>query len=140
MPSMSSVWLSGTGSKISAKRLMANKKGEPYIMDAETLQAFLAKPHDAIIAMNRPGKGAQLSPIWFVLDGESFFFGTQKATAKYTNIVRDPNISVIVNNTATHIFVTAHGRAEIVEAERYPEIEKAILEKYVPAEMCEQFA
>src|SRR5437016_1755523 len=109
-------------------------------MDAEALQAFLAKPHDAIIATNRQGKGSQLSPVWFVWDGESFYFSTQKATAKYTNIVRDPNISLIVNDTATHTFVTAHGRAEIVGIERYPEIGNTLLEKYVPAEMREQFA
>jgi nitroimidazol reductase NimA-like FMN-containing flavoprotein (pyridoxamine 5'-phosphate oxidase superfamily) len=51
-------------------------------MDTKTLQAFLAKTHDAIIATNQPGKGPQLSPVWFVWDGESFFFGTQKTTAK----------------------------------------------------------
>jgi PPOX class probable F420-dependent enzyme len=109
-------------------------------MDAEALQAFLAKPNDAIISTNRPGKGSQLSPVWFLWDGESFFFSTQKATAKYSNIVRDPNISVIVNDTATHTFVTANGRAEIIGAEKYPELGNAFLEKYVPAEMREQFA
>jgi PPOX class probable F420-dependent enzyme len=109
-------------------------------MDTEALQAFLAKPNDAIIATNRPGKGAQLSPVWFLWDGETFFFSTQKATAKYANILRDSNISVIVNDTAAHTFVTAHGRAEIVGVERYPEIVNAFLEKYVPAERREQFA
>jgi len=109
-------------------------------MDAEALQAFLAKPNDAIIATNRPEKGSQLSPVWFLWDSETFFFSTQKATAKYSNIVRDPNISVIVNDTATHTFVTANGRAEIVGVERYPELGNAFLEKYVPAEMREQFA
>lgn len=109
-------------------------------MDAEALQAFLAKPNDAILATNRPGKGAQLSPVWFLWDGETFFFSTQKATAKYSNIVRDSNISVIVNDTATHTFVTANGRAEIVGVEKYPELGNAFLEKYVPAEMREQFA
>lgn len=109
-------------------------------MDTEALRAFLAKPHDAIIATNRPGKGPQLSPVWFLWDGETFFFSTQKVTAKYTNIMRDPKISVIVNDTATHSFVTAYGRAEIMELERYPEIMNTFLEKYVPAEMREQFA
>ena len=66
-------------------------------MDAEAVQAFLAKPHDAIISANRAGKGSQLSPVWFLWDGESFLFTTQKASVKYANIVRDPNISVIVN-------------------------------------------
>ena len=42
------------------------EKGVTYKMDTEALQTFLAKPHDAIIAINRPGKGAQLSPIWFL--------------------------------------------------------------------------
>ena len=109
-------------------------------MNAEALQAFLAKPNDAIISTNRPGKGSQLSPVWFLWDGESFFFSTQKATAKHANIVRDPNISVIVNDTAAHTFVTASGRAEIVGPEQYPELGNTFLEKYVPAEMREQFA
>ncbi len=34
-------------------------------MDKEALQAFLAKPNEAIIAVNRAGKGAQLTPVWF---------------------------------------------------------------------------
>lgn len=109
-------------------------------MDAEALQAFLTKPHDAIISTNRAGKGSQLNPVWFLWDGESFLFSTQKASVKYANIARDPNISVIINDPATYTYVTAYGRAEIVELERYPELSKAILEKYTPAEKREQFA
>jgi len=57
-------------------------------MDAEALQAFLAQPHDAIISTNRVEKGSQLNPVWFVWDGESFLFSTQKASVKYANIAR----------------------------------------------------
>jgi hypothetical protein len=74
------------------------------------------------------------------MDGEYFFFSTQKGTAKYANLKRDSNISVIVNDPVAHSFVTAYGRAEIIEPERYPEISNTFLEKYVPAEMREQFA
>jgi len=109
-------------------------------MDAEALQAFLAQPHDAIISTNRVGKGSQLSPVWFVWDGESFLFSTQKASVKYANIVRDPNISVIVNDPVTHTYVTAYGRAEIVGLERYPELGNAIVEKYIPADQRQQFS
>ncbi len=109
-------------------------------MDAEALQAFLAKPHDAIIATNRAGKGPQLNPVWFLWDGESFLFSTQKVSVKYANIVRDPNISLIVNDPGTYTYVAAYGRAEIVDVERYPELGNAILEKYMPAERREQFA
>ena len=108
-------------------------------MDTEALQAFLAQPHDAIISTNRVGKGSQLSPVWFVWDGESFLFGTQKVSVKYANIVRDPNISVIVNDQVTHTYVTAYGRAEIVDLEQYPELDNAIVEKYIPADQRQQF-
>ena len=109
-------------------------------MDAEALQAFLARPHNAIISTNRVDKGSQLSPVWFFWDGESLLFSTRKASVKYANIVRDPNISVIVNDPATYNYVTAYGRAEIVEIERYPELSNAILEKYMPADQRLQFA
>jgi PPOX class probable F420-dependent enzyme len=108
-------------------------------MDPQALQAFLTQPHAAIIATNRVGKGSQLSPVWFVWDGEAFLFGTQKASVKYANIVRDPNISLIVHDPITHTYVTAYGRAEIVELERYPELDNAIAEKYIPANQLQQF-
>jgi PPOX class probable F420-dependent enzyme len=117
-------------------------------MDTEALQAFLAQPHEAIIATNRAGKGPQLTPVWFVWDGESFLISMQKGSAKYANIARDPNISLIINNPVTHSCVTAYGRAEIVEPERYPEIVEperypelwdALAEKYIPSERREQF-
>ncbi len=109
-------------------------------MDAEALQAFLTKPLDAIISANRVGKGSQLAPVWFVWDGEAFLFFTQKASVKYANIVRDPNISVIVNDPVAHTYVTAYGRAEIVGIERYPELWNAISAKYRPEERREQYA
>lgn len=109
-------------------------------MDAKALQAFLAQPHDAIISTNRVGKGSQLSPVWFVWDGETFLFGTQKASVKYANIVRDPNISVMVNDPVTHTYVVAYGRAEIVGLERYPELSNTIVEKYIPADQQQQFS
>lgn len=108
-------------------------------MNQEALQTFLAQPHDAIIATNRLGKGSQLTPVWFVWDGEAFLFSTQKASVKYANIRRDPNISVIINDPGTYTYVVAHGRAEIVELERYPELGNAILEKYMSAEQRQQF-
>lgn len=109
-------------------------------MDAEALQACLAKPNEAIVATNRPGKGSQLSPVWFLWDGEAFLFTTQKSTAKYANIVRDPNISIIVNDTAAHVCVSAYGHAEIVEIEHYPELANVLVERYVPAAGREQAA
>jgi PPOX class probable F420-dependent enzyme len=116
------------------------KKGGTFNMDRDALQAFLAQPHDAIISTNRVGKGSQLNPVWFVWDSESFLFSTQKASVKYANIVRDPNISVIVNDPVTHTYVTAYGRAEIAGLERYPELWDTIVERYIPADQRQQFS
>lgn len=109
-------------------------------MDAEALQAFLAQPRDAIISTNRVGRGSQLNPVWFLWDGESFLFSTPKASVKYANIVRDPNISVIVNDPVTYTYVAAYGRAEIVGLERYPELGNALMEKYISADQRQQFS
>jgi PPOX class probable F420-dependent enzyme len=109
-------------------------------MDAEALQTFLAKPYDAIISTNRVGKGSQLNPVWFLWDGESFLISTKKASIKYANILRDPNISVIVNDPVTHTYVQAYGRAEIVGFEHYPELGNALMEKYISADQRQQFS
>lgn len=101
-------------------------------MDTEALHAFLTKPYDAILSVNRPGKGAHLTPIWFLWDGEQFLFCTQTATAKYVHIRRDPQISLIINEPETRTAVTASGRAEILGSERHAEVSKAIIKKYVP--------
>jgi PPOX class probable F420-dependent enzyme len=108
-------------------------------MDTEAIQTFLAQPYEAIIATNRVGKGPQLASVWLVWDGESFLISTQKGSAKYANITRDPNISVMINDPVTHSYVTAYGRAELVQMERYPELWNTLAEKYVPAKRHEQF-
>lgn len=100
--------------------------------------AFLARPLDAVIATNRPEKAPQLSVVWVLWDGDSFIFTTEKTTAKYANIVRDPHISVMVVDPTNHAYVTGSGRAELVETERYPKLWNALFEKYVPAEIREQ--
>jgi len=107
-------------------------------MDTAAMQAFLAKPHDAVIATNRPGKSPQISTVWILWDGESFLFTTEKTTAKYANIVRDPNISVMINDSITHSYVAAYGRARLVEPEQYPALWNGLFEKYVPADIREQ--
>ncbi|MDQ6644158.1 MAG: pyridoxamine 5'-phosphate oxidase family protein, partial [Chloroflexota bacterium] len=69
--------------------------------------------------------------------GTSFFFTTTKDRAKYLNLKRDPCISLIVDDLATHKYVVAYGQAEIIEhnfgKSLYP-----IIEKYVPTDQVEQ--
>jgi PPOX class probable F420-dependent enzyme len=102
-------------------------------MTSEEIQAFLSKAHNAIIGINRATGGPQLTPVWYGWDGTSFFFSTTRDRTKYLNLKRDPAISLIVDEPATHTYIVAYGRAEILE--KYPEdLLRSIVEKYLPAE------
>lgn len=115
-----------------------SKIGEPINMTSEELQAILSKPNNAIVGANRPSGGPQLTSIWYFWDGTSFFFSTTKDRAKYFNIKRDPNISLIVDDLGSHKYVAAYGRAEILEQD-YAELARPLIAKYVPADRVEPF-
>nr|BBH87900.1 hypothetical protein KTC_26510 [Thermosporothrix sp. COM3] len=103
---------------------------------AEQFQKLLSQPNNAIVAVNRAEGGPQITPIWYVWDGESFYFSTTKDRAKYRLIQHDPAISLLVEDGPTYI--AAYGKAEVLEDN--PEaIARKILEKYVPADKVEEY-
>jgi PPOX class probable F420-dependent enzyme len=107
------------------------------MMTTEELQVFLSKPNHAIIGTNRANAGPQLTPVWYYWDGTSFYFSTTKTRAKYPNLKRDPNISLIVDDVASRKYVAAYGRAEIIEHD-YADLLRPLLAKYLPASNVEQ--
>lgn len=100
-------------------------------MTSEEMHTFLSEPMNAIIGTNRRAGGPQLTPVWFLWDGESFFFTTTKDRVKYSNLKRDPYISLIVDDPQTRQYIVAYGRAEIIEQNAAQAI-RQIFEKYVP--------
>ncbi len=110
-------------------------------MNTEEINAFLSQPNDAIIAVNRADKGAQLTPVWFFWDGEAFYISTDKGSAKYLNMMRDPNISFIVNDSATYTYVTAYGKAKFfTAAEINIDLMHLMMKKYIPEDKQAQYA
>ncbi|HYL45363.1 MAG TPA: PPOX class F420-dependent oxidoreductase [Ktedonobacteraceae bacterium] len=107
-------------------------------MTSEEMQALLSAPNNAIIGVNRAEGGPQLTPVWYVWDGTSFYFTTTKDRAKYPNLKRNSSISLIVDDLATHKYVTAYGRAEIIE-QNVGELARPIVKKYVPADKIDQW-
>lgn len=67
----------------------------------QELQELLAQCNDAIIAINRAGKGPHVTPIWYLWDGEAFYFSITNNSAKYSNIKRNPAISLVGNLSNT---------------------------------------
>lgn len=107
-------------------------------MTSEEIQALLSKSNNAIVGVNRAVGGPQLTPVWYAWDGTSFYFSTTKDRAKYLNLKRDPSISLIVDDFATHQYVVAYGQAEIIE-QNIGELTRPIAQKYVPADRVDQF-
>ena len=106
-------------------------------MTHEEMQAFLSKPNNAIVGVNRSNGAPQLTTVWFAWDGTSFYFSTTKDRAKYLNIKRDPSISLIVDDVESHKYVVAYGKAEIIEHD-FAELAHQVIRRYAPPERAEQ--
>ena len=111
-------------------------------MTPEERDELLAKPLDAILAVQRPAAPPQLTPLWFYWDGEAFYLSTTRDRAKYPNVKRNPAISLIVNDQAAHHYVAAYGRAEIVEENKdeVATLTLPIIAKYAPPGTVERMA
>lgn len=107
-------------------------------MIPEEMQDLLAQRNNAIVAVNRRSGGPQVTPVWYVWDGEAFYLSTTKSSAKYTHIKRNPAISLIVDGG--HRYVAAYGRAEMVDAitGNFGDLARQMAAKYVPPERVEQ--
>ncbi|HEV8193209.1 MAG TPA: pyridoxamine 5'-phosphate oxidase family protein, partial [Ktedonobacterales bacterium] len=56
---------------------------------SEQINTFLANPdrRNAILAVNRPQGGPQLTPVWYVWDGEALWFSIRTTSAKYRHML-----------------------------------------------------
>ena len=100
---------------------------------SEQINAFLSNPNlrDAILAVNRPEGGPQLTPVWFIWDGEAFWFSIRNRSAKYRYMQRDQDISVLVDEPATARYMLVYGRAEFLDENlRAHLVLRSMLEKY----------
>ena len=106
-------------------------------MTSEEMQTLLSKANNAIVGVNRTQGGPQLTPVWYAWDGTNFYFSTTKDRTKYLNIQRNSFISLVVDDLDMHKYVTAYGRAEIIEHD-FADLVRPIVQKYVPADHIEQ--
>ncbi|HEX6478300.1 MAG TPA: TIGR03618 family F420-dependent PPOX class oxidoreductase, partial [Ktedonobacteraceae bacterium] len=102
-------------------------------MISQDMDALLAQRNNAIVAINRPSGGPQLTPVWYWWDGEAFYFRIARNTAKYRHIKRNPTISVIVNDHAGFRYLTAYGQAQIMEVNPIDVAIQIVKKYYAPA-------
>lgn len=88
-------------------------------MTAELTPEDLALLNEVQIAtistLNADGS-AQLTPVWVDTDGEAVLFNTAKGRVKHKNIVRNPDVSVlVVDKNDFYRWVSIRGKAEVTE-------------------------
>ena len=106
-------------------------------MIPEDMFDLLAGRNIAIVGINRSSGGPQLGPVWFLWNGEAFYFRIAKSTAKYRNIVREPSISLMVIDTRGFRYITAYGQAQIIEPNP-PDVAAQIVNKYYAPALAPQ--
>jgi PPOX class probable F420-dependent enzyme len=85
-------------------------------MIPQDMYDLLALRNNAIVAINRPSGGPHLTPVWYLWDGDAFYFRIARSTAKYRYLKQNPSISLMINDDAGFRYVTVYGRAQIMEA------------------------
>lgn len=98
---------------------------------SEAAQALLAKPTLAVVALNRPSKSPQLTVVWYEWDGTTFRFSTTRSRAKFANIMRDPAISLLVNDPDAQTYLVAYGTA-VAEDEGHAALSERLFARYLP--------
>lgn len=98
---------------------------------------FLARGRNAIVATNRAAAGPQLSPNWYLWDGERFLISTADWTAKVKNLRRDPRMSLCIDDVLSNgeLYVTVYGTGQIIAGPAAREPSLAIIAKYRAPEL-----
>jgi PPOX class probable F420-dependent enzyme len=101
-------------------------------------EQFLRTMPHAIVATIRKDGTAQLTPTWYLWDGEVFTISTLTWTHKYKNLKRDPRVTLCIDGFQRHTqYVQVSGTAEVVEGD-VEEATKEIIRKYEPDEETTQ--
>jgi PPOX class probable F420-dependent enzyme len=93
-------------------------------------EAFLGRMPNAIVACHRREAAPNLAPLWYLWTGEEFWVSTLTWTARVKNLRRDPRMSLCIDDPIGGDYVTAYGRARIIEDETVRERTLALIRKY----------
>lgn len=85
----------------------------------EEIRTWLDQKSCAVLATVEPDGRPQLSVVWAHHDAEHVLVATVAGRRKYTNLVRNPQVTVLVTHPESQDhFVEVRGRAEIEEGGR----------------------
>jgi PPOX class probable F420-dependent enzyme len=93
-------------------------------------KAFLRRMPNAIVACHRREAAPNLAPLWYLWTGEEFWISTLTWTARVKNLRRDNRMSLCIDDPISGEYVTAYGRAEIIEDDTVRERTLELIRKY----------
>jgi len=102
-------------------------------MTPQEMQAFLARPLVAHLAVVRGNRTPQLVPMWFLYENGVIYMSTRVNAAKLKHIRANPRVAVVVDVMEAPLknkVVTLEGRAEI-QTTGVKEIVTRIYQKYL---------
>jgi PPOX class probable F420-dependent enzyme len=111
-------------------------------MSREEARAFLADgSRTAKLATTSRDGHPHVSPVWFVLDGDTVIFTTGRDRAKGQHMRRDPRVALVVDDERPPFaFVHIRGRAELIEgAPGLLEWATKIAGRYMGADQAEAY-
>ncbi|MFI5778791.1 PPOX class F420-dependent oxidoreductase [Nocardia sp. NPDC051570] len=79
----------------------------------DKVRRLFAAPHYGVVATIEPDGTPQTSLVWVRADEDAVYFSTLKDRRKYTNLVANPQVSILVE--AEGDYVEVRGRAELTE-------------------------
>ena len=107
--------------------------------DLGDLRSILDAAAPAVLLTYRADGSADMSPVWFRVEGEAFEVVVAKSDKKYGHLQRDPR-AVLVVFEAVPPFRGVKVRAEVeLDDEGVEEARRAISARYLGAEMAEDF-
>ena len=85
-------------------------------MTVAEIQDFFATPRFAVFGTTSSAGSPQLSTVWFTYEGTVLYFGIERRSQKYRNMMRDPRVSVCIDGEHPDgRTVVVHGTAEVLE-------------------------
>lgn len=98
-------------------------------MTPEERKGFLKAHRLAIVGVERKDAPPQLSPVYYVMDGDELLISTTATRAKARVIRRNPRVSVcVVGEQQPFPYLTVYGRGRI-EVEGAVDVMVAVMEK-----------
>ena len=78
----------------------------------DEMRQFLDEPRFAVLATINPDGSPQQTVMWFQLDGDELVMNTKRGRRKDRNLVRDPRISVCVEDAYRYVSVAGTARLD----------------------------